>query len=324
MPLLFGLDSGGTKTVAALANERGELVRILSGRSLDPFSVPDWRKDLSEIVQSLTDGLTEPVSCAILGLPFHGEIPSVSRAQNEAAASLFACESVVENDVRIAFDGAFAGKGGVLVLAGTGSMAWASAAGSNASQVRTGGWGNLFGDEGSAFWIGREALSLVSQELDGRVPNSGFSEELLSRLGIGEEELIDWTYRLENPRRSIAGIAHFVGELADYGQPRAIDLLQRAAHHLALAAKSAWKQTEPRSTLRWSYAGGVMQNALVREAVTLSLGAAPLPAILPPLGGALWRAAEQLKLPIDPTWIERLSQQLSAQMRQHTQQETLK
>ncbi|KFE33852.1 N-acetylglucosamine kinase [Thioclava atlantica] len=324
MPLLFGLDSGGTKTVAALADGRGEVVRLVYGPGLDPFSMPGWRDSLARIVHSLTAGLEEPVSCAVLGLPFHTEIRSVSHAQNEAVSSLFSCDVLVENDVRIAFDGAFTGKGGVLVLAGTGSMAWASAAGSDAPHVRTGGWGDLFGDEGSAFWIGREALAMISHELDGRAPNSGFSEEMLARIGIGADEVIDWTYRLENPRRTIAGLARLVGDLADEGQPRAVELLQRAAHHLALAAKAAWKQADPRTALRWSYAGGVMQNALVREAVTLSLGAQPLPAILPPLGGALWRAAEQLKLPIDPTWIERLSQQLSAQMRQHTQQETLK
>ncbi|MGO7755646.1 BadF/BadG/BcrA/BcrD ATPase family protein, partial [Rhizobium ruizarguesonis] len=74
----------------------------------------------------------------------------------------------VLNDVDAANLGAFAGEQGILILSGTGSMAWAR--NSKGQSARTGGWGDLIGDEGSRHWIGQKALNLVSQSLDGSAP----------------------------------------------------------------------------------------------------------------------------------------------------------
>lgn len=315
MALFFGLDSGGTKTLAAIADERGNVLRVSTADSLDPLAVRDWESRLARMVTELTQALDAPISAAVLGLPFHDEITEVSRAQSAAAADLFDCAPLVQNDVRIAFDGAFAGGGGVLVLAGTGSMAWASRGGIEAEQVRTGGWGDVVGDEGSAFWIGREALARVSQELDGRVAKTGFADRLLGLSGIPSGALMDWLYRQGNPRREIAGIARFVSEIAEAGDEIAIDLLQDAAECLVIAAQAAWRRAAGESVLRWSFAGGVMQSVIVRNRIGERLGSPPVPAQLPPVGGAILRAAQSFGVTTGPHWVGRLSEQLKSKLK---------
>ncbi|MEX1663605.1 hypothetical protein AB4874_18610 [Thioclava sp. 15-R06ZXC-3] len=96
MGLIFGLDSGGTKTLAAIADGNGAVLRLVTAGSLDPLAVPSWRARLDQIVSQLTEGLTAPVKAAVLGLPFHGEIAEVSQAQDETTTGLFDCPTVVE------------------------------------------------------------------------------------------------------------------------------------------------------------------------------------------------------------------------------------
>lgn len=316
MDLLFGLDSGGTKTLAAIADGSGAVLRVAAAGSLDPLAVPDWRGRLDRLVEELTEGLKMPIGAAVLGLPFHGEIAEVSQAQDEAAKGLFDCPSIVENDVRIAFDGAFAGGGGVLVLSGTGSMAWASQGGPDAVHVRTGGWGDLIGDEGSAYWIGRKALAHVSHSIDGRAPWDELSSGLLNRIGTRAEDLMGWLYRQENPRRAIAGLALHVAALAEARVPVAVSLMQEAADCLAIAAQAAWRQLATDAPPRWSFAGGVMHSTVLRTHLAERLGTTPADACLPPVGGALLRAAQVCGVSADSAWVTRLSKQLDAKMRQ--------
>ena len=112
---------------------------------------------------------------------------------------------MVVNDVRVAFDGAFACGPGALILSGTGSMAWASLGRPNSPHVRVGGWGDLFGDEGSGYWIGREALTLVSRHLDGRASVPAFAEGLLAAIGVTAEHLLDWCNGQPNRRAGLSG-----------------------------------------------------------------------------------------------------------------------
>ncbi len=112
------------------------------------------RRDLAALVD------VGPVDAAVLGLPYFSEVPAISARQSAVAVAALGAGACVMNDVAVAFEGALGGDEGVLVLAGTGSMGWARGP---AGVVRVGGWGDVFGDEGSAFWIGREALALVSR-----------------------------------------------------------------------------------------------------------------------------------------------------------------
>ncbi len=309
---VMGLDSGGTKTVAAVADPSGTVVALAFGAGLDPTEGRDWEERLAAIVTPLA-----PVDAAVLGLPFHGEMPAVSARQAVVAHALLGRETLVLNDVAVAFEGALAGDQGVLILAGTGSMAWAR--GRNGS-TRSGGWGGTFGDEGSAYWIGREALALVSMHLDGRTSCAAFAEGLLAALGIGPDDLIAWAYADANSRAKIASVARHVSALAT--DPAAQALLTRAAAHLTSLGQAAARTSGATHPLRWSYAGGAFNDACLRQAVTAQMGSAPIPPRLPPVGGAILVAARNAGWPVDAGFIQRLNTALISQISRQPQEVT--
>ncbi|SKA17613.1 N-acetylglucosamine kinase [Consotaella salsifontis] len=310
MSLVLGIDSGGTKTLAALADASGEVVAVLRCPGLDPSSQPRWRELLRDLVSRLPR--QEEISAAVFGLSAFGEIAAYTEEQLRLARELVRVEPIVENDVRIAFDGAFAGAsgGGVLVLAGTGSMAWASLNGPGDPHVRVGGWGEAFGDEGSAFWIGRESLRAVSRELDGRSAGSDFSSAFLARLGVAPSELAAWCYGAENRRAEFARLAMITSDLAEAGDPVALRLMAEAADELAETLLTAWRLAAGEAPLTWSFAGGVMRSSLIREKIQDRVGCAPVAGRLPPIGGALFRAAVHAGWNVTPQWVERVDASL--------------
>jgi glucosamine kinase len=311
--MILGLDSGGTKTVLAFADRTGTVTSLSLGRGLDPSADSNWPQSLEAMLEGhhAKLGLLE---AAVLGMPFHDEVTSYSDQQSAVAKAFIPGRTLVQNDVRIAFDGALAGKPGVLVLAGTGSMAWSSLNGPDDPHIRVGGWGDAFGDEGSAFWIGREALACVSQHLDGRMSAPAFTDAILSSLKLRPDELIGWCYGLENRRVGFADLARLTSTLADVGDTDAIEILHRAADHLAAHITAAWRQTTTAMPVQWSYAGGVSNGAVVLQRIAVQVGCSPVPPRLPPIGGALLRAAANAGWSVDDGWIDHLSSSLSTQI----------
>jgi glucosamine kinase len=302
MESVLGLDSGGTKTVAAVVGRSGEVLSIIWGAGLDPTAGPEWEAELIRMI-----GLIGPVGIATLGLPFHGEMPEVSATQTAIAKAVVGEDARVMNDVAVAFEGALAGAEGVLILAGTGSMGWARGP---LGEVRTGGWGDAFGDEGSAFWIGREALGLVSRHLDGRRPAPEFAHGLLHHIGISGDQLIGWTYRHAQPRAEMAALARLVSELANEGCDDARQVLAGAAVHLAEIGSAAARAAGLAEPVCWSHAGGVFSDATVLREVTRLMGNRAVPPRLPPVGGAVLHSARRAGWTVDDTFIGRLNQSL--------------
>jgi glucosamine kinase len=300
---LLGLDGGGTKTIAVLADTTGNVLACETSEGLDPTSGPAWEASLTAIANR-----TGPADAAVLGLPYHGEIPAISVRQTSLGKALFGANCQVVNDVAVAFEGALAGENGVLILSGTGSMAWARGP---AGTVRVGGWGDAFGDEGSACWIGREALAVVSRHLDGRQSCRDFTEAMLRHLGEADDGLIAWTYGQPNRRAAIASVAREVSALADANVPEAKSIMHAAAEHLAEQGRTAARRSGVIAPIRWSIAGSVMQDATLRRALMKAMGGLPLPPRLPPVGGAILAAAHHAGMAVDAGFADRLADGLA-------------
>lgn len=302
---VLGLDGGGTKTLLAIANRAGEVLKVVSGYGINPFDQPLW---LAEFERILGLCLFKPDQLAFssFGMPGYGESEVVSKAQSDAARAWAGERCTVQNDVALAFAGALAGHPGVLVLAGTGSMTW----GKNRSgqESRVGGWGEGFGDEGSAHWIGLQALQKLSWTLDGRLEDAGFRDCLLEHIGIKDHELINWFYTLEHPRPSIAALAKTVDRLAESGNVRAQNILLEAAQHLCALARATQKKLKlERPT--FSFAGSVFNSQTVRETVKENLEPCGiwLEPRGSPLAGALLDAARHAGWNTDEIWLEQIN-----------------
>lgn len=307
-PLVLGIDGGGSKTLVALARPDGSIEAIAAGRGVNPMDRPDWREELGALLVPFAD-LRPRIGAVAAGLPAHGEIAALSAAQQAAISSFFGERPQrVVNDVEAAHWGAFAGGPGVLVLAGTGSMAWASDGKGRA--LRVGGYGETIGDEGSAHWIGTEAVAIASRAIDGRIEAPDFLDGFFSHLGLDrrapQDALIAWRAAVGHARSEIAALAVLVDRLAAAGDPAALSIVDGAAAHLALHVAAARRRIGD-ADLPWSIAGGAFSSRILRERTAALVGSPPEPPVLPPIGGALLRAARDLDWPVDQAWIGRLA-----------------
>jgi glucosamine kinase len=315
-PVVIGLDGGGSKTLLAVANRAGSVLTLQRDAGSNPFDAPDWRDVLMRLGARAAE-IAPRVIHAAFALPGYGEVERITAAQDAAIAALGFTSWSVLNDVEAAFEAAFAGNPGILLLAGTGSMLWArSAAGRD---HRVGGWGEAFGDEGSAFWIGREMVARVSRDIDGRVAAPGLATALFHHLGLDaarpQDALSGWYHGHAHRRSAVAALAPLVDALATAGNEAARTILDEAAGHLALHVEAAWRafRDEPPDgdALPWSYAGGAFRSVPLRTGVTRLLRVPPVEPRLPPLGGALLRAARRAGWTTDEAWIQNLNARLN-------------
>jgi N-acetylglucosamine kinase-like BadF-type ATPase len=145
--------------------------------------------------------------------------------------------TLVVNDALVALEAGAPDQPGVVIVAGTGSIAY----GRNryAQAARAGGWGYLIGDEGGGFWIGRSALASVVRQFDGRGPATRLTDLVLRHMGLASPtELIHEIYYRDLHRRAIAGLAALVNQAALEGDAVAAQILVRAGTELASAASS--------------------------------------------------------------------------------------
>jgi glucosamine kinase len=303
--LILGIDGGGSKTLIALADRSGKVIRTHRGRPSNPLDDPSWRDVLAAELAPFTR--TPNLVGVGAALAAYAEVEALSAAQRGAIAALFGgVPQRILNDVDGAHLGAFAGGAGILILSGTGSMAWARDA--EGRSFRTGGWGDVIGDEGSSHWIGQRVLGAVSQSIDGRGGPTGLTAALFEALVIDDPDPVNglegWVSRLTHPRSQIATLAPIATRLAASGDPAALAIIEAAAdelaRHITTVARKAKLPTD------WSYAGGTFSSPLLRDLVAARIGRQPMPPRLPPIGGALIAAAQQVGWPIDETWIERL------------------
>ncbi|MFT9221326.1 N-acetylglucosamine kinase [Gluconobacter oxydans] len=308
---IAAIDGGGTKTLLVVLGRDGTLGPVMREAGSNPFDQSDWQT----VLQSLLARIPATTEALSLGIAGYGETRILGRKQEEVVRNAFARPFSFTGDVEMACTGAFGGRAGVLLLSGTGSVAWATDGRGN--QIKVGGWGGLFGDEGSAFWIGRQALSLLTMLLDGRnQEDQAFLEPFAGAMGLPIEReacgtaLLAWYGALEHPRASVAALARHVSDLAEQGLEPARRLMRDAADHLGTHIDAAQRQFSG-TPLPWSYAGGTFQSQFLRDIIT-ARHSAPVQPRLPPVGGGLLNAARMAGWNPDDDWIDRTSRTLRA------------
>ena len=291
------IDGGGSKTAAAICDRSGQAILLPQGQGCNPLDNPAWQQNLIQVIQAVP----YPLAHTVIGMPGYGETPETDRKVLRVIDSVLGPDVTVLNDVALACRAAFPDGGGVLVLAGTGAMAMASAGGQT---WRAGGWGEAIGDEGSAFWIGKKVLAHLSQVADGRLPRNPFAEKMAAHMGIAltDMSLLDWVNRQRHARSGIAALAKQVDELAQEQTAIAADILLGAARELADQARAVARQAGWPDIFKWACAGSVFNAEIVRNGVEACLGAAPESGVFETLSGGLRLGAEAAGWPLDPSF----------------------
>jgi N-acetylglucosamine kinase-like BadF-type ATPase len=234
---VIGIDAGGTKTVGLLADGSGQVLREArgGGANLRVHGELGVEKSLFQVIDALD--APQPVDALCLG------IAGVSQeADRDVVRDLLRRLGIrravrIVNDAEIALVAGAPDGHGIVLVAGTGSIAYGvDPAGTTA---RSGGWGYLLGDEGSAFWLGHAAVRAGIRAADGRGPTTILFDRICAQLGLHEPaRLVEWFYDQELSRTRVAQLARLVEEAAADGDETAQDLLDHAARHLARAARA--------------------------------------------------------------------------------------
>ena len=236
---VLGIDAGGTKTVGLLADERGTILSVGRGpgANLQATGELDVEKVLHQVMEAALGSHTPRPSVICLG------IAGVDREEDARVVRSIMrrispdARVVVVNDALIALVAGAGDAPGIVVLSGTGSIAYGR--NSQALAARAGGWGHVLGDEGSGYWIGRRALTAVVREADGRGPRTRLSEEVLRHFGVAHTAaLVHVVYHRDVPRSRVATLGSVVQRARDAGDAVATEILNRAAEELTLAAAS--------------------------------------------------------------------------------------
>ncbi|MEP2783190.1 MAG: BadF/BadG/BcrA/BcrD ATPase family protein [Pseudoruegeria sp.] len=292
---VLSVDGGGTKTAALVATKAGAVQILTPAQGCNQQDGNGWDDALGAVL-----GQAKEIDFAVIGIPGFGEIPKHDHLVADFIATKIKAPHLIINDVELAFHGAFPSSDGVLLLAGTGSMAVGRTRG---VMRRVGGWGHVLGDEGSAYWIGQRALSFAASETDGRRSQDGFAERLTAKMDTPKHlfGLLDWTLQNGESRARIASLARIVDDMALSGDPVAQAILDAAADELLTLANAA--SDDPTN---WAHAGSVFKSEGLKAAVTKKLGP-PVTPVANALVGGLHRAATLANWPIADDWINHVA-----------------
>jgi N-acetylglucosamine kinase-like BadF-type ATPase len=300
----LGVDGGGTKTDFLLIDASGAVLAAHRGGSAYYLE-----SGLDALQAMMATGIqatlqksgiaASGLEFAFLGLPAYGEDRALlGRLDTIATDVLPSGRYRSGNDVVCGWAGALAASDGINIVAGTGSIAYGEFQGRGA---RAGGWGELFSDEGSAYWVAREALTLFSRMSDGRAPQGALYELIREHFRL--EADLDVCAAVYGPpalsRSSLAALAPLVARAALDGDVLARGLFERAAQELAAVVHAVRDQLNvpPQSRFPVSYSGGMFRLAgLLQPMLAAALGAAErgyefvAPRLSPVAGAALYAA----------------------------------
>lgn len=298
MKLFLGVDGGQSGTTSVIGDEAGRILGEGEAGPCNHAAAGEGRRKLECAVRESLSG-----ACAAAGLDaatvrFAAACFGMSGGPDDKreilAGILRADRLVVTNDAAIALAGATGGGQGIVVIAGTGSIALGRDAAGRT--VRAGGWGYIFGDEGGAFDIARQAARAALRMEEGWGPETALRQVLLEATGAGTiNEVLHMFYTPEWPRSRVARLAAAVDEAARHSDAVAQRIVNNAAQELAVLAAAVrgqlWKRGE---SIDVAYVGGVFQSAMLLERfrvlVEMEAGARVIAPRFGPAEGALIEA----------------------------------
>jgi N-acetylglucosamine kinase-like BadF-type ATPase len=321
--VFLGIDGGGTKTALCIVDRRGARLATAQAPSIYYFGTG------ISLVKGVLDAAV-PAVCAqagiapvdidyaFVGFPGYGEASADTPQLDAIPADVlghdrYACG----NDMVCGWAGSLAARDGINVVSGTGSVAYGQRAGRDA---RAGGWSELFGDEGSAYWIGSRGLAAFAQMSDGRREEGPLRDVMREHLDLTSDlDAIDVVLnRWGGRRREVASLSTIVVQAASRGDERAAEILAGAGRELArlVAAVDTRLGFSGDERTCVSYSGSVFGADAVRVSFTEAMSALEgsyevRPPLLDPVAGAALYAAKKAGMPLDTDAIDALRDRAS-------------
>lgn len=296
-PFYMGIDGGGSNLRVAIVDADFTVVAQAHRETVNPSTI-GRETAAGRIQDAMREALAAaggPVSAVGIGVAGASAVYAEDWLRATVGAVLPDVPVAASMDHEIALVGAHGVRRGVMVLAGTGSVACAINA--HGEWAQAGGWGYLLGDEGSGVWLALEGLRAFVRYHDGVAPQAADLAGRVQRaFGFTRPvDVIPWLYRQPPPTREAAGYAEVVLHAADDGDPTARDIVVRGAAVLAGIAQAAAARVGADFTIR--FCGGLLtaDNALSRALCDrLGLDAIPYP-LHPPVIGAALLARESIR-----------------------------
>ncbi len=279
---VLGVDGGGTKTTALLVSLDGTVAaeEQAGPTNLQIVTVNDAVKIIVKLIQACclkADCSPEQLKSIVLGMAGAGRVADktafLGELENSAKKNKLKLSSIViETDARIALEAAFASSFGIVIMAGTGSIALGK--GEDGKIYRIGGWGRILGDEGSGYVIGRQALNAAVRSSEGRADKTKLLKFALEHFGISStDELVTKVYR-ENA--DISSFAPKVIQAALEFDHVAHNILFSQANELAELVRVLVAQIQPKRKIPVALMGGLLDSEnvfskIVRERIARSL-----------------------------------------------------
>nr|WP_263327133.1 BadF/BadG/BcrA/BcrD ATPase family protein [Neobacillus sp. Marseille-Q6967] len=270
---LLAVDGGGTKTRAVLVDAEAN---ILGEGKAGPSNyhvvgTVGAKEALVEAILAafkdagIEDGQSVKVKKAVFALAgidtSNDEIEVAGVVQQVVKEMSIEIDSLlVENDCLSALLGATQNKAGILLIAGTGSIVFAHD-GKNRI-IRSGGWGHRVGDEGSGYWIGKQAIQSVLKMQDGRGEETLLSKLILEKFNFNNiEDLYNWTYSDSYSVDDVGALAAVVDEAYRLGDGVSKCILDAAVDELLLLVETAIEKADiQEDEFDLIFQGGVIHN----------------------------------------------------------------
>jgi N-acetylmuramic acid 6-phosphate etherase len=298
---ILGVDGGGSKTVALLADAAGQIIGRGSAGPSNQQVVGFERACAtieSAIMTAFADAQIEPqpVAAMCLGLAGVDRPEDHRRFQAWANTCWPHVKLSIANDATLVLAAGTPDGWGLALVGGTGSIAYGRDA--HGRHERAGGWGYLLGDEGSSYAIGLAALQAVTRAADGRAAPTMLMDAILGHWALPTPQaLIGHVYGGQLAPVMIAGLAMLVEETAAAGDAVAQEIIAEACHELALALHAVARRLELPAPTPCALAGGLLLNrprvaeGVLHAARKLELQLDPVTLVAEPALGAVRVAA---------------------------------
>ncbi len=312
--VFLGIDGGATHSFGATVGRDGNVLGWATAASLNFFGsgLAEARRNLKLLVKALeVEPGTETLARAVIGCAALGAEATAKERESLCTGLLPLDRTRVVSDSTTAAYGATLGQPGVLIISGTGSVVLARGETGHAAQI--GGWGHILGDEGSAYWIAREAIRAAIAATEARGPATALVRWICRWFQVNElPAIVPLVHSPLMTKEKLAALSWYLSENVEPEDEVFASLRARAGRELATQAlaaiRLAWLTLSPVPVY---LVGGVIEHdAPVRESLAAALNeSGPIRLevpCLPPVLGAALLAMNDDGMPPTPEAIHRL------------------